>query len=40
MRAAFEPVAEPLLSKQQARILRLLIDRIDYHGTDGAARQA
>ena len=32
----FEPVWEQLFPREQARILRLLIERIDYHGGKGA----
>ena len=31
----FDPVWEQLFPKEQARILRLLIERIDYHGSEG-----
>lgn len=31
----FDPVWEQLFPKEQARILRLLIERIDYHGGEG-----
>jgi site-specific DNA recombinase len=31
----FDPVWDQLFPKEQARILRLLIERIDYHGGDG-----
>lgn len=31
----FDPVWEQLFSKEQARIMSLLIERIDYHGGEG-----
>ena len=31
----FDPVWEHLFPKEQARIVRLLIERIDYHGGEG-----
>ena len=31
----FDPVWEHLFPKEQARILHLLIERVDYHGGEG-----
>jgi hypothetical protein len=31
----FDPVWDELFPREQARILRLLIERIDYHGGEG-----
>jgi site-specific DNA recombinase len=34
--AQFDPVWESLSLKEQARVLRLLIERVDYDGDEGS----